>query len=111
MTKKQDDAVGPIMGWSVGTGIEEKSTKELIEVPCVYSFKVIGEAGSPFQSQIVSAAESKLGRELAEHEIEVRPSSKGKYLSVTLHLYMTTLDEIYEFYAVLKANPFTRFIL
>lgn len=110
MTDKNDKA-GPILGWSLGTGMDKKEIKDLLELPSVYTFKVIGEATQTFEAELRAQVEHKLGRALEAQECAVRKSGEGKYLSVTFMLNMNTLEEIYEMYALLKANPGTRFLL
>jgi len=100
-----------MLGWSLGTGMDKKEIKDLLELPSIYTFKVIGEANQAFESELRAQVEHKLGRPLQEQECAVRQSGGGKYLSFTFKLNMNTLEEIYEMYALLKANKGTRFLL
>jgi len=109
MTK--EDKAGPTIGWSLATGMDKKNIEELIELPTVYSFKVIGEASEEYQAAIMAEVEKIRGRTLEEQEYAVRTSAEGKYLSITLKLHVTSLEEIYELYAVLKSNPRTKMVL
>jgi putative lipoic acid-binding regulatory protein len=110
MTNK-DDTAGPMLGWSVGTGVDTKAIRDLLDLPCTYSFKAIGEVSEAYQAALLLDVGRQLGRTLEPKDYSVRTSGAGKYVSITFHLYMTTPEEIFEMYAVLKANPGTRFIL
>lgn len=108
---EKDDKAGQILGWSIGTGIDKKELEALVELPCVYHFKVVGTASEDYENKVLSAVENKLGRTLSASETLVRASKEGKYVSITFMLHMNTLEEIYEIYAILKAHEGTKFLL
>ena len=110
MTEK-DDKAGKLIGWSIGTGLDKKELENLVDLPCVYTFKVIGVSHTPYQKELLALVEAKLGRPLEPSETAIRMSGAGKYVSITLKLPMTTLEEIYEIYALLKGHPATKFLL
>jgi putative lipoic acid-binding regulatory protein len=106
-----NDKAGRMLGWSLATGMEKKRIEELVKLPTVFSFKVIGTASEEYQAAILQEVQKSIGRPLEEKDFAIRTSAEGKYLSITLHLHVTTVEEIYSLYAVLKANPGTRFVL
>jgi putative lipoic acid-binding regulatory protein len=106
-----NDEAGKMLGWSLATGMPKKELEELITLPGVFSFKVIGTASKEYQAAILEEVQKSIGRPLEEKEFETRTSAEGKYVSITLHLQVTTVEEIYALYALLKANPGTRFVL
>ena len=110
MTKPEDKA-GQILGWSIGSGIDKKELESLVDLPGVYNFKVIGISSEAYQNELIAQVELKLGRAIEPSEKQVRRSREGKYVSITLKLHMNTLEEIYEIYAILKANTGTTFLL
>ena len=73
------------------------------QFPCDYMFKIIGFAGPDFQDLVRRAAESVLGP-LSDPQAQVscRPSSGGRYLSVTLELNVADASQVLAIYAALK---------
>jgi putative lipoic acid-binding regulatory protein len=83
----------------------------LLDLPCTYSFKVIGEAAGPYEVLIFKDVEQKLGRALDSKDYSIRKSPEGKQVSITFHFHITSPEEIFDMYALLKANKGTRYLL
>lgn len=69
----------------------------LIDFPTFYTFKAMGLAGS-VRDRVIELIAAVLGQ-IDPGAVSVRPSSAGKYESVTVHVYLKTEDErrrIYE---------------
>ena len=108
---KQDDIAGALLGWSIGTGAEQRHLDELLEFPCVYNFKAVGFAEANFVENLLKSVELEIGRDIGPDEYLVRDSSAGKYQSITLRLYMTSAAEIYRVYAAIKLDERVKYIL
>jgi len=54
----------------------------LLEFPCDFPIKIMGQATGEFRSLALGIVTRHFGT-LAAHQIEERPSSGGKYLSLT----------------------------
>ena len=70
----------------------------LISYPTHYTFKAMGLAGPELKARIVQHVSAVLGP-VEEGAISVRPSSAGKYESVSVHVFLQSEDErrrIYE---------------
>ena len=70
----------------------------LIVYPTHYTFKAMGLAGPGLKARILGHVSAVLGP-LDESALTVRPSSAGKYESVSVHVYLKSEDErrrIYE---------------
>ncbi|MBI4800497.1 MAG: DUF493 domain-containing protein [Desulfarculus sp.] len=86
---------------------QDQDARELLEryhqFPCEYMFKVIGFAGPDFMAAARRAAESVLGA-LADPQAQVRcrPSSGGRYLSVTLEVPVAGANQVLAIYSALK---------
>jgi uncharacterized protein len=63
--------------------------------PDFYTFKFIVKAED--KDRIVEL--------LKGHEIQVRESGKGNYVSITSRLYVSTTDEVIEVYRLIAAIP------
>ncbi len=72
-------------------------TETLIEFPCDFPIKVMGETHADFTSEIIKTIQP-LAPEFDASKIEMRGSSGGKYISLTCTVYVTSklqLDNIY----------------
>ncbi len=70
----------------------------LLEFPCEFSIKTMGLATPEFDSLIVEIVRQH-APDLGEGAVRTRPSSGGKYLSVTVTINATSkaqLDSIYQ---------------
>ncbi len=71
---------------------------QLISYPTHYAFKAMGLAGPELKARILQHVRAVLGA-VDESAVTVRPSSAGKYESVSVHVYLTSEEErrrIYE---------------
>ena len=74
----------------VTTG-EEK--KPLIEYPTVYTFKVMGRQEHGFREYVRQLFKRLMGKEVPHESISEQPSSMGKYLSVSVSVYLLSEDQ------------------
>jgi putative lipoic acid-binding regulatory protein len=73
------------------------------QFPSQYMFKVIGFAGPQFMTAVQAAAESVLGvLENPERQLRCRPSSGGRYLSITLEVVVADAAQVLAIYGALK---------
>lgn len=105
------DAAGPLLGWSLGTGLKARPLDELVEFPCVFSFKAVGEASASFLPDLQGRVERVLGRPVRPEELTVRHSAKGRYESVTLALWVTSGQQVYAIYEAISEDQRVRYIL
>ena len=111
MGNKGKDSVGKLVGWSIGTGIAGHSISDMLALPCVYDFKAVGPAGDAFVGSLLARVGGRLGRDIESHEYFVKHSSKGNYSSITLRLYVQTLEEVYAIYAAIKEDKSVKYVL
>ena len=73
--------------------------KVQLEYPLYYTFKALGLAGA-VRARMLELIRSVLGADsVGEHAVTSRPSSAGKYESITVQVYLSSEDErrkIYE---------------
>ncbi|RKH55173.1 HP0495 family protein [Corallococcus llansteffanensis] len=82
---------------------EEK--KPLIEYPAIYTFKVMGEQSPDFSEHVRSLFKRKMGSEVSPDSIHVQPSSKGKYVSLSVSVFLLSEEQRRAIYAELHQDP------
>lgn len=110
MTNARDHA-GPLLGWSLATGLKRRPIDELVEFPCVFRFKAVGEATEGFTRDMLERVARVLGRAVRDDEHSVRQSAQGRYESVTLELFVRDSDEVYEIYEAISEDTRVRYLL
>ncbi|TAN28467.1 MAG: DUF493 family protein [Castellaniella sp.] len=73
------------------------ATESLISYPCDFPIKVMGPAQDGFQEAIVRVVRD-FDPDFQADSVEVRPSSGGRYLGLTLTVHVhsrTQLDNLY----------------
>ncbi|SEM69960.1 hypothetical protein SAMN05444354_12164 [Stigmatella aurantiaca] len=80
-------------------GGDEK--KDLIEYPSVYAFKVMGVQEPGFAEYVRQLFSRLMGTEISPDSLHEQPSSKGKYVSVTVSVYLLSEEHRRAIYAQL----------
>ena len=84
--------------------------RSLIEYPCHVPIKVMGAHVDGFRAAMVHIARS-FDAGFDENTIEQRPSKAGKYLGLTLSVYVTSREQLDELYRTLTTHPMVRVVL
>ncbi|MFZ8943476.1 MAG: YbeD family protein [Methylophilaceae bacterium] len=88
----------------------EDNSKNLIDFPCHFPIKVIGEVSDNFSDIIISIIRAHT--ELFDaSSIEMRGSSQGKYISLTCNIYVESKAQLDQIYIDLSKHPITKFVL
>ena len=82
----------------------------LIEFPCDFPIKVMGETHADFSKEMIKAIQSVIASFDAS-QIEMRGSSAGKYISLTCTVYVTSKMQLDDVYRALTAHPMVKFVL
>ncbi len=85
-------------------------TETLIEFPCDFPIKVMGETHDDFAAEIIKTIQTQLPGFNAT-KIEMRGSSGGKYISLTCTVHVTTKAQLDDVYRALSAHPMVKFAL
>lgn len=93
---------------SVQTPSQENET--LIEFPCQFPLKVMGETHDAFAEMIALAIQSHLP-DFGMHLIEMRGSSNGKYMSLTCMVYVESKPQLDDIYRTLTSHPMVKVVL
>ena len=88
----------------------ENPQETLIEFPCDFPIKVMGETHADFSKEMIKAIQSVIASFDAS-QIEMRGSSGGKYISLTCTVYVTSKLQLDDVYRALTAHPMVKFVL
>jgi putative lipoic acid-binding regulatory protein len=89
-------------------GKDEK--KSLIEFPCDFDIKVMGEANKDFSESVIKIIK-KHDENFNVSKIEMNGSRNGKYISLTCNVYVTSQKQLDKMYIDLSTSPMTNFVL
>lgn len=90
--------------------IEPHTAPPLIDFPCTFPIKVMGESQENFSATIVEIIQALVPTFTAEH-VQMRASSAGKYISLTCSVDVVSQDQLDDIYRVLSAHPLVKFAL
>ena len=82
----------------------------LIEFPCDFPIKVMGETRDEFAQIIVDVIRTH-DNTFDATKVEMRASSAGKYLSLTCTVHVTSKPQLDDIYRALSAHPMVKFVL
>jgi putative lipoic acid-binding regulatory protein len=92
------------------TTIEPHTAPPLIDFPCDFATKVIGETQASFSATIIAAIQTIVPAFSAE-QVEMRASSTGKYISLTCTVHVISQAQLDDIYRLLSAHPLVKFAL
>lgn len=90
--------------------IEPHTAPPLIDFPCDFAIKVMGETQDAFSAAIIETIQTIVPTFNAEH-IEMRASSTGKYISLTCTVHVVSQAQLDDVYRLLSAHPMVKFAL
>ena len=82
----------------------------LIEYPSLFPIKVMGLHGDDFVHQITQVARQ-FDPFFDAATVELRPSSTGKYLGVTITVTATSREQLDDLYRALTSHPMVKVVL
>lgn len=86
------------------------SPDTLLEFPCEFPIKIMGERRDDFAQTMVAIVLSHAPDFIAE-SVEMRASSGGKYLSITCTIRATSKPQLDNLYRELTAHPMVKVAL
>ena len=84
--------------------------QSLIEYPSAFPIKVMGMQVEGFVAAVVRVAQQ-FDPAFDPSTVELRPSSGGKYLGVTVTVTATSREQLDELYRTLSTHPMVRVVL
>lgn len=82
----------------------------LIDFPCDFAIKVMGETHEAFASTMVAAIQT-IEPTFSAERVEMRASSGGKYISLTCTVYVHSQTQLDDIYRLLSAHPLVKYAL
>jgi putative lipoic acid-binding regulatory protein len=82
----------------------------LLEFPCDFPIKIMGERGDEF-AQLMVEIVLRHAPDFDVARVEMRASSGGKYLSLTCTIRATSKPQLDELYRELSAHPLVKVVL
>ncbi|MES2500913.1 MAG: DUF493 domain-containing protein [Pseudomonadota bacterium] len=82
----------------------------LIEFPCDFPIKVMGETHADFTNEVVKTIQ-RLIPDFDTANIEMRGSSGGKYISLTCTVYVISKPQLDDIYRALTSHPMVKVVL
>ena len=90
--------------------ISGEPKKSLIEFPCHFPIKVVGKNVPEF-SQVICDLLLSMNPGFDAAGVNMRPSSKGNYLSLTCDVYVNNQDELDNIYRALSGHELVSVVL
>lgn len=85
--------------------------ESLIQYPCAFPIKVMGTHTEVFLEQMVTIARTHDPVFDPEQHLERRPSSSGKYLSLTVTVTATSREQLDTLYRAFTSHPLVKYVL
>jgi putative lipoic acid-binding regulatory protein len=82
----------------------------LIEFPCDFPIKVMGETHQDFTNEIIKTIQQHIAG-FSAADIEMRGSSGGKYISLTCTVHVTSKLQLDDIYRALTSHPMVKVTL
>jgi putative lipoic acid-binding regulatory protein len=82
----------------------------LIDYPCDFPIKIMGAMQDTFAQTIVDVVISH-DPEFHAGKLEMRPSTKGNYLSLTVTVRATSREQLDNLYRALSSHPMVKIVL
>lgn len=89
---------------------EPQENETLIEFPCDFPIKVMGDATSSFASEITTVIQETLPS-FDKSGITSTASSNGKYISLTCTVHVTSKPQLDNIYRTVNAHPKVKYLL
>ena len=88
----------------------KQTEKPLLEFPCDFPIKVMGETHETF-SELMIAVIQQHRPDFDASRVEMRASSAGKYISLTCLVTVDSQAQLDNVYRALTAHPLVKFVL
>lgn len=90
--------------------MSEQDRKTLVEFPCDFPIKIMGARVDEF-AQVVVEVVVRHAPDFDASTVEMRPSSKGNYLSLTCTVNATSQRQLDDLYRELSGHPLVKVVL
>lgn len=90
--------------------IEPHTAPPLIDFPCDFPIKVMGETHDTFSQTIIDLIQT-IVPSFNAAQVEMKASSAGKYISLTCTVHVESQEQLDSIYRLLSSNPLVKFAL
>ncbi|MFN3984688.1 MAG: YbeD family protein [Rhodocyclaceae bacterium] len=90
--------------------MSEQDRKTLVEFPCDFPIKIMGARVDAFAQAVVEVV-VRHAPDFDASTVEMRPSSKGNYLSLTCTVNATSQRQLDDLYRELSGHPLVKVVL
>ena len=90
------------------TVMQQTKLNELLDFPCSFTYKVMGEAKPELVDKVVSVIQRHAP---GDYTPSIKPSSKGNYHSVSITINATHIDQIENLYKEFGQIDIVRMVL
>ncbi|MDH4456475.1 MAG: DUF493 domain-containing protein [Candidatus Methylopumilus sp.] len=87
-----------------------KEEETLVEFPCDFFIKVMGETSDDFANAMVKVIQV-YAPKFDASKVDIRASSGGKFISLTCSVYVTTKTQLDSIYRALSEHPQVKYVL
>ena len=87
-----------------------KEEETLVEFPCDFFIKVMGETSADFANAMVKVIQV-YAPKFDASKVDMRASSGGKFISLTCSVYVTTKTQLDSIYRALSEHPQVKYVL
>jgi len=84
--------------------------KPLLDFPCDFPLKIMGCMEATFSQEILTLVQSH-APDFDGSTMEMRPSAKGNYLSLTCTIRATSREQLDNLYRALTSHPLVKVVL
>jgi putative lipoic acid-binding regulatory protein len=86
------------------SSLKEPNNESLLTFPCEFTIKVFGEMAADFEQVIIELIRP-IAPSISEGAIQSRTSENGKYLSLSITLYVESREQLDNIYRALTSSP------
>ena len=87
-----------------------KSEETLVEFPCDFLIKVMGETSDDFANAMVKVIQVHAPK-FDTSKVDMRASSGGRFISLTCNVYVTSKAQLDSIYRALSEHPQVKYVL
>ena len=86
------------------------NTQEILQFPCTFPIKIMGNNNDDFVNAIINAVKPYLPN-IKEEQITTKQSAKGNYLAATLTFHATSKEQLDNIYRALTSCEYVKVVL
>lgn len=90
--------------------LPDTTPPSLIVYPCEFPIKIMGSMQDGFADAIVALV-TRFDPQFSADHLDMRPSTKGNYLSLTATVHATSREQLDDLYRALSSHPMVKVVL